>query len=899
MPIQPFDWKTALATGKKNYKVQQLEAQLAGTRARLQAQGQSVPSPKGHPSILSRIMDVISRGNYAMANTFDRPAVIAQQHGGHFGSLADRLGNMGSGFVRGLEGKDKVRFSNVMQDMVKAGAATGPFAIEKNKFVQGIGGLAADVTTDPLAYVGGSITHAAPDIEGVAAAGQAIRGAQSGKTTTQALMDAAEAAHEATKAAKRGTIGLEVLGHPVAESEKLYEGLAKVGRPLLHSPVGETLNKGFRTAATFPGRLKTALTVNRQANVASYTDLRNFIMDNLGGLTREEGAKVSHAIEKGVDLTGVVGKNGHDLGAAQQFYRDQKATWEQIERAHGLRLKGTGIDNYVPHYLPKAENETDAAKEFDKLARRHTAHVASGQLKGAPKAALPTLENLKDAGLHPHENIVDAMQLRAAEHSRAIAKAAFHNDVIDNYGVEFGGKGAQKAKDAAEASGLVKLTHEDVPTLGKREVYVPQQARDAIRSLNRYYLSDTETAKITKMFDQFQRLWKTGVTTINPAHHIRNAASDLFQAWEAGVENPADLTRGLRVLREEGTVSLPAKTGTKAWDANDISRLYKEKGASSGFYNTDLVGATTPGAFTENVSAPLNQGMEWLRNKVAQRENFVRMTTFVHALKEEGTKMGGIETFADLNKAAEKAADTVRKFHFDYSDLTPFEGKLRRAIPFYTFMRKNIPLQLEMLMLHPGKISQVPKGFAAIQSLLGTDPQHLPVTEHIPAYMRDVFNLRIRGETPGHNAAYMGVPLPLEDLSRTFTGSTADVVRKIVAQTTPAIRAPVEIGTKTSLTSGAPLHGSIGQYAVNQLPWSRFIAQSIHPPVPNRVIQPGEQTTQRFTTELINQLTGAGLKEITPQMQLSELRRQQTPLQAQLRSLRTKRTNAALRKAKR
>jgi hypothetical protein len=212
-------------------------------------------------------------------------------------------------------------------------------------------------------------------------------------------------------------------------------------------------------------------------------------------------------------------------------------------------------------------------------------------------------------------------------------------------------------------------------------------------------------------------------------------------------------------------------------------------------------------------------------------------------------------------------------------------------------MRKNMPLQLEMLMSNPGKMAQIPKAFNAIQTMLGTDPQHLPIGEQIPAYMRDVFNLRLQGQKGGQLARYLDVPFPLEDLSRSYSGSTSEVLRKQLGQTSPIARALVENATGKSLVSGAPLHGGLPQYLTNQLPLTRFASNLKNPPTPNRIILPGEQTTQKPGTEIFNFLTGLGGRQITPQMQLSELRRQQTPISARIRSIKTQRINAALKKA--
>jgi hypothetical protein len=58
------------------------------------------------------------------------------------------------------------------------------------------------------------------------------------------------------------------------------------------------------------------------------------------------------------------------------------------------------------------------------------------------------------------------------------------------------------------------------------------------------------------------------------------------------------------------------------------------------------------------------------------------------------------------------AADAVNRLHFDYDALTGFEKNvMRRLVPFYTFARRNLPLQAENLVTRPGVINAQYKPF--------------------------------------------------------------------------------------------------------------------------------------------------------------------------------------------
>lgn len=101
-------------------------------------------------------------------------------------------------------------------------------------------------------------------------------------------------------------------------------------------------------------------------------------------------------------------------------------------------------------------------------------------------------------------------------------------------------------------------------------------------------------------------------------------------------------------------------------------------------------------------------------------EMFVRMPLMMKVVEDTVTEMrrigmplpahiGPLKDLADegpdfLKQAFKSAQQAVYRAHFDYTDLAPFERALRdRWIPFYTWMRKNIPSETVNMIQQPGK----------------------------------------------------------------------------------------------------------------------------------------------------------------------------------------------------
>lgn len=91
----------------------------------------------------------------------------------------------------------------------------------------------------------------------------------------------------------------------------------------------------------------------------------------------------------------------------------------------------------------------------------------------------------------------------------------------------------------------------------------------------------------------------------------------------------------------------------------------------------------------------------------------------------------------------EDAALSVKKYHFDYNELTDWEKKVfKRAMPFYTWMRKNLPLQIELIARQPGRYSAATtKLFEAVENL-SEDLEELPV----PDYFHEINAIRLPQE---------------------------------------------------------------------------------------------------------------------------------------------------------
>ena len=153
-------------------------------------------------------------------------------------------------------------------------------------------------------------------------------------------------------------------------------------------------------------------------------------------------------------------------------------------------------------------------------------------------------------------------------------------------------------------------------------------------------------------------------------------------------------------------------------------------------------------------------------------ENNARLA---HYITMRTTDVGTIKSNGWLNKkktgrgmSAEEAAQSVKRFLFDYGELTPFERDyMKTVIPFYTWMRKNIPLQFQQLYENPERYSRVPK---AMNEIEGMSHEWEGIPE--PDYFAEMNAVRLPFTSSAiplegdGMPAYLALDLPYGDLNR-------------------------------------------------------------------------------------------------------------------------------------
>jgi hypothetical protein len=314
----------------------------------------------------------------------------------------------------------------------------------------------------------------------------------------------------------------------------------------------------------------------------------------------------------------------------------------------------------------------------------------------------------------------------------------------------------------------------------------PETITNHIDSTHKAFSNIEEVNDFVKGYDKLLNFWKGTATFVNPAFHARNSVSNLWQGYLGGVNMGKYLKAGGIQRKLSGAGKL--KNG-KVVQAADLLTPEELK-IWEGFVNEGLGG-------TGWFGADIEKNLDDFRKKKGIRGVFDKPFEAggtVGSFVEDNAKLGMFaDRLAKGYSTAEAAAD-VRKFFFDYQDLSPFEKNvMKRVFPFYTWTRKNLPLQVAMLIQEPTKFTQIAKMKTAIEKHF--EDQRPLDPKLVPGWMREGYPIFF-GRNENNLARYFRLQgfLPSVDLE-----SIGKPTETAIGLVSPFIKAPFELAGNRNL----------------------------------------------------------------------------------------------------
>lgn len=342
---------------------------------------------------------------------------------------------------------------------------------------------------------------------------------------------------------------------------------------------------------------------------------------------------------------------------------------------------------------------------------------------------------------------------------------------------------------------------------------VVKQVHDAmVNKLNqaRKIQIEKDHDALLQFVDKFTHWVKLMQTTVLPGWHFSNKKSNIFNNWLAignDALNPHYQLAAYKAMRGKGefeeAFDIIDENGFVIGQGNwkDLYRKAEEYGViDKNFVAADLgVGQNSRGLLSKlNVTGALDP---------TDTKNFF---AFKYGAKAgnviEGTdRLIHFMSMVRHGKTYEEAAESVNHFLFDYSDVTAFEASvMKRIIPFYTWMRKNVPLQLEQLIEQPKKYQLVTKTQYAIESY--TPEEDRMDERYVNDFALDWIQtpFRIKNKQGKEEHILYNSKLPYMDISRLGNGPLDDL-KTLFTQSNLLIKVPLELMNNYNTFYEAPI----------------------------------------------------------------------------------------------
>ena len=576
------------------------------------------------------------------------------------------------------------------------------------------------------------------------------------------------------------------LQQALTANTELYEAVLKTEQaagiqPLTRSlPVGKDIERELEALSPMD---RTMLETYLKQGLDADPAVLNYVRDTRRGIVPQTGeTKLQQLARK---LNRQIARVDDDLG--EYFFADP-ATLSLTDTGKALVAQAT--KNYAPTEIPQTPSGVTSTRLRYKL--------------DAEKAKSLTLnEAVRELGAETDAAVLLRNRLLKS------ARVQGNTDLVRTYAAEFG--------SATPTKGFRTLTPQTLRGMPNQlgeafeTTYLPNSVADDLeRYVVRVMSPDTENG-LLGLFQRSTRLWKTMATSLGiPSFYANNFLGNTTNMYAGGEMSPGAVTSGLwnstRVLARGATDTPTNLLGqvrvgksTYRTDAElvDLARKAGVIGGQAGSFGVEIgkkapVGAATLLGAESGPLALLNPDFK----------PYQKLRDFNQQYIEDPAKLALFVDQLRKGKSVEQASVTVRRVLFDYDELSNTERTIRTYVPFYTWMRKNIPLQLATLAQRPAKLSQQNQFLNAFNEwtrLSGQDPVAL---SDLPTYLQTGEYTSIPATGTEGSAAMVRARLPWFDVGAV---DPTQIGRTMAERISPLIRVPTSLIMGQDLVTGQKL----------------------------------------------------------------------------------------------
>jgi len=360
----------------------------------------------------------------------------------------------------------------------------------------------------------------------------------------------------------------------------------------------------------------------------------------------------------------------------------------------------------------------------------------------------------------------------------------------------------------------------------------------------------------------------------------------LKAAEDAG--RPRDVAYGARLIAKEGK-KVPIGHGLGRAEPHEWNVM--ADWAETGMANTGITSMEVKNAVNETGGSLVEHMKTAKAWKPWSSENILFTSIGRLNQRAEFTLRGALAHHIMMGGGSPgEALAAVYKYHFDYTNLTHMDQKMKMVVPFWTWQKNIIPVLIESL----GKKPEAWNRIVQVKGELELTSEREGI---VPDYFGENMGIRLPFQSDG-NRVYALPDLPFKDLAR-YLKTPSSPARGLIESALPFYKLPIELwaGKRTfadipftgryqqvphameKLPGFMPLMSAFGQAEKNKRGEWKMRDQTIYVveqamPLLGRMrrLIPNEDAKQkRLMTTYFSTLFGLGLRTNTPQEKRNQL----------------------------
>ena len=405
---------------------------------------------------------------------------------------------------------------------------------------------------------------------------------------------------------------------------------------------------------------------------------------------------------------------------------------------------------------------------------------------------------------------------------------------------------------------------------------VPEHVKEMFDNVHRMQ-DPAFVIAMRQMFSGYNKFFKA-YATLSPGFHIRNAMSNTFM-FVAGGAKPQNILRGIEIMR---SWEKAAATGMKfdGWIATLPDDVAKK------VITARNVSAASGDGLAEALFSDLAFGSKWVNNKATRTNK--RIGEYLEKHSRFAFSYDAVEQGMDFDMALAR----TRRFLIDYEDRSTLDKAMTQIIPFWMWTSRNLPLQVQTMWTNPRPYAI----YNSFKRNFNEDDER----DVVPQWMREVGAFKLPFGTNLYATPDFGFNRVQETVNKLASPS------RLAGDVTPLLRVPAELisnkmfysgrdfsqtpvevsggpaallqpflqgaGYGNTTASGKKLMNEKAYYALRNLFPLLSTAERMSPSIPAYKERGNANTWLGFL--------GAPVKEVTPEMQTSEIRKQQKAMQS-------------------